>query len=529
MAQATPMSHHPPSHTPKRPRNLPYRDGASKCAQQYDLYEMIRNPHAPKNRRPPASSSNLNSQAHLSKQKKIEKEIQAEFDKNLWHRFKFIGGLARIIFLVLVLPFYILFFALPKKIVTVFIPYLMGLAKDYVVRCIKKLVGRIASLFARLYNPFKLLWNVLKPSSGKKKKEVQQAFEEQGMGFFAFIAMGLWYLLSPVVNGCYRIYTTARAIIRFIREFPQKCRDLLLKCHTFIQNILAHLKPKAIREKIRQLGIHYCKLVKNKLDALIVARVRKAIHRVHKIIAVYNKIVAGIRKAILFLKKIKQPFVSFYGKIKQIRLTFFVSRKEWGHFIAQGKKWVDQTKDQSIKTFQSGLKPVLNYAISVPSHCLQLVRKQTVSPLRKLYSFIGTRIKRLSAFYANVTGQIGSTVKMFATRFSPLFDSYIYIRKQLNKLPKLKFPNIRTNFKPVPFRFQISVKPLQDIFLRISRQSKAVKDTITHWTNPIFRQISAQWDHFVLRVRIAFAWAKILSVYGMVQVTLVTREIGLGL
>ena len=73
MAQVIQANQQQPGQPPRPPRKNPYRDGSSKCAQQYDVFDMIRNPHAVK--RPLDLSSHDNAKGRLSKQQKIDQEI----------------------------------------------------------------------------------------------------------------------------------------------------------------------------------------------------------------------------------------------------------------------------------------------------------------------------------------------------------------------------------------------------------------------------------------------------------------------
>ncbi len=65
---------------PPPPRKNPYYDGISTSAQHYDLFEMIRRPNATKANRPPDPPPRS---IPVSKQKKIEQEIEKKFKQHL--------------------------------------------------------------------------------------------------------------------------------------------------------------------------------------------------------------------------------------------------------------------------------------------------------------------------------------------------------------------------------------------------------------------------------------------------------------
>lgn len=103
---------------PSKPRQYPYRDGISSSQPYYDLYEMVRRPYAPPECRQPDPPAEYNQPPVLfAKQKKLVKTTQERFEKNHYElpdqRFAFVLAFVKFIFLVFVLPFYVVFVQAP--------------------------------------------------------------------------------------------------------------------------------------------------------------------------------------------------------------------------------------------------------------------------------------------------------------------------------------------------------------------------------------------------------------------------------
>src|ERR1700733_5336645 len=197
----------PPPPPPKR-REYPYHDGLSRSAQQYDLFEMIRQPNLHPSLRPPTAPSSDNYQDPNAKKKKLLAYLQGVFEKNNYQlpkkQLNFLVTFVRIFFLFLILPIYFTFYRIPKWLFIETIPWIC----NEVDRYLERFVNRCQENFCRFLNllkiPFKKMaaaWKELKErkSAAQNKKDE----EEEYLGFFSFILEGIWalyyYLFKPIV------------------------------------------------------------------------------------------------------------------------------------------------------------------------------------------------------------------------------------------------------------------------------------------------------------------------------------------
>jgi hypothetical protein len=538
MPQATPMTHQVPNHAPKPPRKNPFRDGYSSCAQKYDVYEMIRHPHAHKNNRPPIA--NLNSDKRPSKQKKIEKEVQAKFEQDLpglpWNRFKILGKISKMLFLAIALPFYLLLYGFPKIIFCQWIPFLVKQMQSRLIVFVNRIRTQIKNLFNKLLNPFRLLWKLLKPSSKNNTEEMKLAFDEQGMGFFAFIAMSLWYSLRPIVKGCYGAYILSKKSVRYIRELPGRC-------HRCIQNFLSKIMafPKVIRKKIKETVAYYIHQAKQKIQMLVFFPVKNRIQNLKlRIYAAFRRSLDLVKNKIVFFKKATASFFSFYSKIlsflKQIHSIFSNGFNKIKKKMKSLGMWMRNRKNFSLRHLQSNLKPAFNYTISTPFTYVKQVQRQIGFLLKKSYADVQATSQKFAAFYLDKTKGISLPRQFLSNRLNPVRIQLDNIKKRVAKiytqivnLKKVAMDYILSCLKLIIANLLIIFKPAKRVNSFILFHMASYKSKIASFIKPFSQYMKNRKDHFILHVRITIAWAKVLVIYGMYQVSIVTREMGLGL
>lgn len=223
-----------PPPPPKKKRENPYYDGVSTSVQSYDLFEMIRNPYARGETRPPeAPSSPIPGKKPLSKQKKIEREVQKKFDENTHSSsqkgsFQFIGKLVRIIFLTVVLPPYLMIYKIPKWILFESVPWVERKIADACKRVCKKNVNAVKKAYIRIKTSILEAWQHLKAKDSDPKNNSK--FDEEYLDFLTFILKGILWLrtliVQPIKGGWRLMVSVWKKSVQFLNGIPNKMQAL---------------------------------------------------------------------------------------------------------------------------------------------------------------------------------------------------------------------------------------------------------------------------------------------------------------
>ena len=177
--QMNPQQAAPPP--PRRPRKIPYRDGISRSPAYYDIYEMIRTPHAHRETRPPDPPPHASDPYYRppTKQQKLEKKIQKKFEKNDYklpgNRFETTGKVLKFIFLVLGLPLYLVLYSLPRALFVLLLPFIFNQLDRKLSAVAHRTKITLQSILQKGIAPVRKIRNKLRIGALEKKEAFHQS------------------------------------------------------------------------------------------------------------------------------------------------------------------------------------------------------------------------------------------------------------------------------------------------------------------------------------------------------------------
>lgn len=543
MAHAGPMTHQaPPPPMPKPPRKNPYREGISRSHQQYDLYEAIRNPNAPRNHRPPILPSNP--EKPLSRQQLIEKKIQEKFEKNNYTvpgpGYLLIGKVLKVIFMTVTLPVYIVIYAIPKWFFVDLIPSVLKRVDNFFTAIERRIVNAVKRFFMRLASPFINAWNmmrnlvmgVIRPADKKQQGKIQS---EEPTGFFMFIAMGLFMMIKPVLISIIWSYRTTQKIIAFVRSLPmrlhygiqdglQKFKDAVKKLKASFKKGLQNIRqafhdrltnpirrnllmpiynwyrPKA--DYVKNAVVNFSKAVAGTAKRLYNAIKNTILHPVETTKNAYRHAIAGLKDIIY--KAYKPIETWFLKKVNKIRASIKNIRSRMrqaalaGHAaLSDYLKHLWQTACVYIKSKAAG---TVRFIKNLPSHIKSFMQKGTDQ--------VSGRVKILLGFI-KAPIQIPLTIYKGISRLA--LTAREYLEDKILKIVKKLEPIVRIYKELTGF---------------VANGVKFLTDKIQARLSPIIESWKNRFAAIAERFRIMLAWAHVLLRYGMSLVAQTAHNMG---
>lgn len=543
MAHAGPMTHQaPPPPMPKPPRKNPYREGISRSHQQYDLYEAIRNPNAPKNHRPPIQPSNP--EKPLSRQKLIEKKIQEKFEKNNYTvpgpGYLLIGKVLKVIFMTATLPVYIVVYAIPKWFFVDLIPSVLKRVDNFFTAIERRITNAIKRFFMRLASPFINAWNMMRNLvmgviSPADKKQQGKKQSEEPTGFFMFIAMGLFMMIKPVLLSIIWSYRTTKKTIAFVRGLPmrlhygiqdglQKFKDTVKKLKASFKKGLQYIRqafhdklinpirqnlfmpiynwyrPKA--DYVKNTVVNFSKAVADTVKRLYNAIKNVILHPVVTAQNAYRNAVDGL-KDILY-KAYKPIETWFLNKVNKIRASIKNKRARMRQAALAGHAAMrDYLKHLWISTcfyIQAKAAGTIRFIKNLPSSIKSFMQKRTDQ--------VSGRVKIVLSFI-KAPIQIPLTIYKWISRLT--LKAREYLEDKILKIVKKLEPIVRIFKELTGF---------------VGSGVKFFTDKIQARLSPIIERWKKRFEAVMERFRIMLAWAHVLLHYGMNLVARTAHNMG---
>ncbi len=525
MAQAIHVNQQQPGQSPKRRRNNPYRDGASKCAQQFDVFEMIRNPHAVK--RPPAEP--LTHQAKGSTQRKIEQEIQKKFEENsprlIWNRFRFLAILVKYVFLAFALPFYLVFYQIPKVVFFKWIPFVVkAVAKRVSFYKIKCMVA-INSTLNTIKAPFIKIANTIKKIRSRLSRT-----------YLAFISIPSTYW-KVLVTRFQRYYKKYLQSVDWIKQSPTHLNHAIQAGITSFNTFFISLKKRWLKLVGHSKSFFQDNLREIKVSAGHFSRIARS--KITNEIFTLTALTTALKKQVQVLRDLPQNWRKFianhalYSKLTTRLLALNLSQYNRKYFhkknqeIANylhlhGKKINEKIKhlQASIGVLLAGL-PV-GYLVQFQKY-LESLRTVLLKKVRALFVYIQSSFRKT---VDKVTFKFNLVYTRLAhrVRIGDIFQRY---SKKTVDVPvgKPKYGFQERIQRAIP-RLEGKVKVLSsEVKLAVSYVHKKSQEFL----QPKFQIGRSYFNSVILQVRITLAWAKVLCIYGLYQLAIVSKQIGLGL
>lgn len=486
--QQNPQQQPPP---PKPPWRQPHKDGQSQAAQHYDLFEMIRHPNLARENRPPDPPP---PKKYATKQQQIEGELEKKFKRSaktgilitLIKAFVFAGFF----------PFYLLFIAIPRLIYT-FIAGLLAKLRDYM----RQKVEAVKQFFLRRYHnvvdPFKKLW---KRMSDLEKNKMALDFDDDDLGFFAFIAMGVYYAYSgivrPTIRGVKAFYRSLIASYRWTVERPQKAREAFERKWTpvrhFIESVKAYPAKLFRRLKGKLLAATLYPLIAKYQDYKV--RTVAAYARFQKaVLGAYKNVKDAILHPVQTIHRLREGLRNAYQrKREQIKAA-------WIRFIAH-----------PVRFFKKMQVRLAEFALAIRS---KLPNVQLKLPYAK----------RLQAWKKNLSG----TIERLAARFSFKLPWYLQfskpkvnlnprhldnlmkaaVRKLLTSLAERLRPKIAHLQGKILSGYEMLARPVRLLNAKIEASYDRLQLKIQRFFRPVRRFAHRR----ILRIRLFVGWIRVIA------------------
>lgn len=494
---------------PKPPRQNPYHDGIQSSAQYYDLFEMIRRPNLSKDNRPPDPPARP--AKTLTKQKRIEQEVEQKFRSRQSRKKNPNGSLLasfiRLLFLLFILPPYIILYRLPKLLLIDSVLYVARKVDNALAAVGKAIQDAYERFKARIRNAFISFWNLIKATFHKKM--ASQENDDEPLSFLAFLAVGLVALyritIYPTIKISKKIWNLSKRTIAAIREIP-------LLIHRSIQDTI---------KRVRSLQERVIHTIKNRLflfkEALLNRTTRPVSRwidaKVEALIALYRRLQEKVKimvKALLFT--LRHPIqasklalnamknqrnrlsnaitIWFKGKKEAvyrmwIRVKTWLEVKiksplqiEWNRFKAILNRWMAPFKSYYHKIAEA----IHSYAKRVNEKLAAFISKRLEAPkrwLKSIETLLSTYYKRIMAH------SIAFCVKLKESLYRRLEPIFNFTRAFL---------------EPFLWAGREMWKEMLPLFTPFKRFYKYTKIRI---------------EAFAYRVRYLIAWISVLTRYGM--------------
>ncbi|MCE5318235.1 MAG: hypothetical protein LLG04_12855, partial [Parachlamydia sp.] len=496
--------------------------GISSSTQHYDLFEMIRRPNLNKDNRPPDPPP----RELLSKQKKLEKEIEKKFresrKKDEGSGSNVLAGLIRILFLALILPPYILLYRIPKFLFVDWVVKLANAIDNYFARIGKAIQQAYERQKMKIRNAFVGFWELIKATFRKKMSAAPHDVDEP-MSFLAFVAEGIVGLyritLYPLIRASVTSWQFAKRSAQAIREFP-------LRLHLAIQDTLKRIQQ--MRDRILTKAQKYLHKTKEAIANRTIRPVSRWIDRqVEALIALHHRVIAKLKKmvqAILFA--IRHPIQTSLMIVEGIRThsnraykSFEQAIKQWQEskkqaILAQWQRvrtWYEQNIASPVRTRWNAIKSQIQawvdrvtapfvkiwvalrkYAEAVRSKITHTVNHYLEKPQawmnkqkKALKAIYEPFKKTFMAWYTRIQDRLSQRMEKIKKVLSALSEPFVWASKELWSV----------------------LKPLVDPFIRFYQRTQVYADALSY------------------RLRLLAAWMVVLTRYGMEMVRGTTEKL----
>lgn len=511
---------------PKPPRKNPYRDGISRSEQYYDLYYMIRSPNVPKADRPPDPPPQ--EKRKLSKQKRLELEIQKKFEtknKMPGQRLSGLTNLIRILFLVLVLPPYMVVYGIPKWFFAVFIPSVFKRIEQALKRVGQSIKQACLRCVHRIVSPFKRLWQLIKDLKNKKEeKVVTLEIDDEHLDFLSFIAKGIIIFynatIRPMVTFSVWSYRTTIKTSKALYAFPARV-------NAYIEGVSAKIKQRvnmvkrAISKTKKRWQDHMRRLyiqpvqewVRRKKEAVSSA-VRSMVNGVvKKVKGAY----AGLKQAVL---NPVQTGRNLYQKVRFKILAFSqkMALRVKGQWQAVMKR-LRLSRDKCVAVVDRFIKQPLERFRAR----LQTLWQKYIESVKRSLKYIQGWIKQP---HLSMPGMPQAFSKVFAGRF----DKWRRARnkaqaiveackKQMMALAQRAKSAANRRYQAVAGKAQLV---LQAIGGAVAWAALQLKEFLLPYLRSVLvpcHWMKHQLTRLAMRMRLGMAWVTVLCRYGMRFVT----------
>lgn len=497
MAQATVYSssgqqqNAPPPPPPKPPWKQPYRDGHSRAAQHYDLFEMIRHPNLAKENRPPDP---LPQKKYATKQQQIEGELEKKFKRSA--PTGVLVALIKAFIFAVCFPFYVLFIALPRWIYTT-IAYYLALMKAYIKRKIEAVQQFFIRRYHNVVDPFKKLW---KKMSDLEKNKLAIDFEDDELGFFAFLAMGVYYAYSGIVRPAIRsikaVYKGIVASYVWLVTRPQKMREAIARKWAPVAHFIAAVKA------------YPGKLLKRLKERLLVAIW-------HPLLDQYNAYITRIHAARLRLRK------AILETVKSVKEAILHPVQTYRRLRDGFKKGCQRKVEQ--------IKAAWQLLISRPIQFLKRVRKRCTAFFAELRSklpkiriklpFVG-RLKKWKQTFKELMVRLVSRFAIRLPRFARFSMPSINLSpRHLDKLMKAAVYKLFIQFSawiaPKAHKLQQKYLVAYAVVARPFRVFNAWVEVRLEWLQKKYQRCMRPIRRFahrrILRIRVFIGWIRVVA------------------
>lgn len=527
MAQVIQANQQPPGQPPRPPRKNPYRDGSSRCGQQHDVFDMIRNPHTVK--RPPIVSSHDNSKNRGSKQHKIDQEIQKKFQQNpptlLWNRFIILRKITKFLFFAILFPFYLLLYQIPAVICLKLLPFIFNTIKNRIYNFRLKLASKFRSAMQKIKAPFI-----------KIRRAVKKAKDRVTDSYVVFFLRPSTYVnfVTKIVRYCHKTY---HGWVSSLKDNVLRIRQALRKAHKFIQSILTTIRglpKKGLQQSKRsiQIGLNW---VKTNIKGYVTKFCLEGRLRYQKCISLLNQAAKNSLDWTLNVIWRRRSFKKIYYLFKEGGFRLHkINLKKYNsvYFRAKNQElllFLEKVCKASHQSFVYCKSLFQSLATKRPFCYITPIRKWISSQFAHSRSKIKLITNPLLSCYQKQTHSLKFTTRQLTHNVTEHFRSYKLQRRVENPERELgrKYLYSQWNrFKNFMGRIWMRVRPLA---IRSRLNLTLLKTKVQNLILPFLHRSHQRLDRAFLKLRIMAAWAKVLFVYGMYQMAIVSKEIGLGL
>jgi hypothetical protein len=486
------MQQQGPPPMPKPPRKQPYHDGISRSAQHYDLFETVRRPYAGISNRPPEPPPrpHIGFEPALTKQQKIQKDVQARFEKanHRLPRFNFIEGMTKWLFILLILPPYFLLLRLPE-VIFLYISW----ALSYLFTQVKQLAKRIGKIFGSYYT--------------------------NGITKFNQI------LINPICQGVNSIKSKIVNFFKSLWNFPlntyQKIKayknQLSLKIHLSLQKY-----RKSIKRQWTMKIVQPCQRMKNLILSpflQIAAWYKYQVQRGQK----WGK--SLIKKAVVLKEAILHPWKTLKNITLRLQTPLIIWNKilrnsfvRYYHSIVKSLQTFKNVITLKISQIVQKIKRVITLVVSYPKSVLkslQQISKNAAEGIKKLFKLLKVMGSKAMAPWNKLEKwiQVLSPVKKTKSLYN---QSSIRIKgigkKSLSGVQSFAHPS-----------FKSLGKLLQLLWSRSKSYLKSSKKMIQPCLKPL-QKAQGYLQKLTLQVRLSLAWAIVLAHFSMGHVRLLADK-----
>ncbi len=522
-----PQGQQPPP-PPKPPRKNPYHDGISQSAQQYDLYEMIRRPNAHHTMRPPDAPAYIDPKEKARALKiKLEQEVEEKFEHQYLRRETkglTLGKAIKAIFLLLVLPFYLILFQIPKWIFCVVIPNLYKRLETVVLSILQKIKGKILKKIERIKDKISSIKKNLINLGREKKTKEEKAIKQQPehLDFFSFIFQGIWFLYSvtlmPIFKTIVWLFHAYKKIVAALKAMPTKVESTVQSIQHRMQQMAVEYKAKSL-----QIGHQALDYVKNgfkeKIERPVALWCKPKFKAVQKKVSTYiksksDKIVARAENIKNLVLHPWQTFKKFCFSIKE-RINQKIT-----HIKTTIESWIQSKKEfllHKLQNFKKAIDEKIFGYVEKKKNRLIEVFLRVYNPLQVKFQKISNTIAKIKETCRKQKEGIISKIKT-SKPYLTILQLAATLKKwhqELSKRGELWASKARAFSERMLNRGKLPFNVVQQIALRCQKKLEAKMQKISEPIQKTYSTIKQRMFQWRLRYQLLCAWNVVLMRYGM--------------